>query len=86
MARSSHQRCFVKKGVFKACNFIKKKLQHRYFPVTFAKILRTPILKNICQRLLLYGNSYSNNITNIVILNATTNFLIAAERFDVRLF
>ena len=24
-----------------ACNFIKKKLQHRCFPVNFAKLLRT---------------------------------------------
>ena len=30
---------------------LKKKLQHRCFP---AKILRTPILNNICERLLLY--------------------------------
>ena len=37
-----------------ACNFIKKRLQHSYFPVKFTKFLRTPILKNICQRLLLY--------------------------------
>ena len=34
-----------------ACNFIKKRLQHRYFPVKFAIFLRTPILKNICKRL-----------------------------------
>ena len=31
-----------------------KRLQHRYFPVNVAKFLRTPILKNICQRQLLY--------------------------------
>ena len=24
------------------CNFIKKRFQHRYFPVNFAKFLRTP--------------------------------------------
>ena len=36
-----------------ACNLIKKSLQHRYFPVDIAKCLRTPILKNICGRLLL---------------------------------
>ena len=29
-----------------ACNFIKKRLQHRCFPVNSAKFLRTPILKN----------------------------------------
>ena len=31
----------------------KKELQHRYFLVKFAKFLRTPILKKICERLLL---------------------------------
>ena len=34
-----------------ACNFIKKILQHRCFPVNIAKFLRSPILKNICERL-----------------------------------
>ena len=36
-----------------ACNFTKKGLQHRCFPVKFAKDLRTPISKNICERVLL---------------------------------
>ena len=36
----------------RACNFIKKKLQHRYFPVNIAKHLRTHILKNIYEWLL----------------------------------
>ena len=35
-------------------NFIKKRLQHKCFPVKFAKSLRIPILKNICERLFLY--------------------------------
>ena len=35
------------------CNFIKKRLQHRCFPMKLAKFLRTPILKNICKRLFL---------------------------------
>ena len=30
---------------------LKKRLQHRCFPMKFAKILRTPVLKNICERL-----------------------------------
>ena len=40
-------------------NFIKR-LQHRYFPVKFAKFLRTLILKNICKQLPLNfkGNFY----------------------------
>ena len=37
---------------------MKKWLQHRYFPVNIAKFLRTPILKNICERLLLYCQIY----------------------------
>ena len=36
----------------KGCNFIKKRLQHRWFPVKFAKFLAAPILKNICEKLL----------------------------------
>ena len=35
------------------CNFIKKRLQRWCFPVNTANFLRTPILKNICERLLL---------------------------------
>ena len=37
----------------KSCNFIEKRLQHRFFPVKFEKILRTLFLKNICEQLLL---------------------------------
>ena len=37
----------------KACNFIKKRPQHMFFPVNIAKFLRTLILKNINKRLLL---------------------------------
>ena len=34
------------------CSFIKKRPQHRYFPVNIEKILILLILKNICKRLL----------------------------------
>ena len=37
---------FTKVAGLRACNFIKKKLQHRYFPVGIAKFLRTPFLLN----------------------------------------
>ena len=57
--RSSHQRCSTNKAVlknsaiftgkhlcwFQACIFIKKRLQHRCFPVNTAEFLGTPILK-----------------------------------------
>ena len=36
-----------------ACKFFKKRLQHKCFPVKFPKLLRIPILRNICKRLLL---------------------------------
>ena len=62
MYRSSHRRCSIEKAVLKtlaifeflyipvlaACNFIKKKLRHRGFPVNIGKFLRIPILKNNC--------------------------------------
>ena len=35
-----------------ACNFIKKRLWHRCFPVNFVKFLRTPFLRNNSGRLL----------------------------------
>ena len=42
-----------KNACLKACNFIKKTLQHRWFLDSTAKFLRTAILKNLCERLLL---------------------------------
>ena len=66
--RTSRLEVFCKKGVLKnfanftgkrlcwslfLINFIKMRLQRRCFPVKFAKFLRTPIVKNICERLLL---------------------------------
>ena len=37
-----------------ACRFIKKRLQHSHFPWKFPKSSRTPFLKNICERQLLF--------------------------------
>ena len=39
-------------------NFTKKRLQHRCFPVNIVIFLRTPILKNICKRLLLSEDEF----------------------------
>ena len=44
---------FRKLAGLQACKFIKKKLQHRCFPVNIAKYLRTLILMNIYEWLLL---------------------------------
>ena len=43
----------IKFLTFHVCNFIKRSLQHRCSPGNIAKFLRTPIFKNICERLLL---------------------------------
>ena len=78
-SRSSHRRCSIKRSVLKTftsfivkhlwwslqvCNFIKKRLQHKRFPVKFVKYLRTPILKNICERLLLH-QSYQTSVMEL---------------------
>ena len=44
---------FSKVAGLRASKFIKKRLQSSSFPVTFAKFLRIPTLKNICEQLLL---------------------------------
>ena len=44
---------FNKAAGLQTCNFIKKRLQHRCFSMNIAKFLRTTILKNNSERLLL---------------------------------
>ena len=50
-SRSSRPVVFCKKGVLK--NFVKFTGKHLPWSLFFAKLLRTPTLKNICERLLL---------------------------------
>ena len=45
---------FNKGAGFQACNFIKKCLKHNCFSVNILKFLETPILKSICERLVLF--------------------------------
>ena len=47
-------------------NFIKKRLKHRFFPVNITKILRAPVLENICQRLFELFPTWASNITSNV--------------------
>ena len=52
--QNSQEDTYLKKSFWHdACNFIKKRLQHRCFLVNFTKFVRTPILQNIWKRLLL---------------------------------
>ena len=46
--------CFKKVDRLKTCNIIKKRPQHRCFPVIIVKFLRLLISKNICEQLLFY--------------------------------
>ena len=48
--KSSRWQMFFKIGISQACNFVKKRLQHRYFPMRYTKkkINRTP---RLCQAL-----------------------------------
>ena len=68
-------------------DFIKIRLQHRYFLVKFAKFSRTRILNNICQRLLLWiwflgviaykcGNAKNENL-NLTFFSLPRNRKIA---------
>ena len=53
---------FFNIDVPQAGNFIKKRLQHRCFPVKLAKFLRTPFLKEHLRWLLLYM-LYTHDVT-----------------------
>ena len=69
---------FNKAAVLKACNFIKMRLRHKYLPMNIAKILRTPILKNICEQQLLLIISCLWVMTKIMI--AFKSFLVKQTR------
>ena len=46
---------FNKVADLRPATLFKKRLWQKYFPMNFSKPLRTPILKNICERLLLFA-------------------------------
>ena len=53
-----YQSLFFNKVAGRPVTLLKKRLWHRFFPVNFMKILRTPILQNTSERLLLYDIFY----------------------------
>ena len=60
-----HQCCSVllsKNAGLQSCSLNEKPLQDRCFPVNIAKILRTPVLKNICEPLFEHFATWANNI------------------------
>ena len=63
ISQYSHENTYVgslfsKVAGLKTCNFIEKRLQHRCLPVNIVKLLRAPILKNICKWLLLLFSTF----------------------------
>ena len=62
-----------------ACNFIKNRLQHRYFPVNIAQFLRTTFLKNTWVRLLLIMAiwlCFSRKSAKLAILSKSKNNIL----------
>ena len=61
-----HKKTSVQGSIFnkieghQACNFIKKRLQQRYFHVNIVKFIRRPILKNISEGLRCWKAFYEN--------------------------
>ena len=54
---------FIKVAGPQACNFIKKRLQHRFFPVKFAKFLRTP---SFTEHILAASDSFRFPVCNFI--------------------
>ena len=57
--------------------FVKKRLQHRRFPVKFVKFLRTPILKYICevhvQKYMYFCSFFEANLKKVLGDDSTSN-------------
>ena len=67
---------FNKVAGLKACNFIKKRLQHRCFPVNIAKFLRTSFFTEYLRWLLLHIVSIKlRNIFKLSPFHVTSLFL-----------
>ena len=73
---------FNKLAGFKTCNFLKKRLQHRCYPVNIAKFLSTLILMIICEQLLQFL-LLTVNISSWVLVSALNSIglLQSSSRF-----
>ena len=62
---------FNKVASLRPATLLKERLWRRCFPMNFTKLLRTPILKNICERLLLVAGcrtTYKLNRRDLLLL------------------
>ena len=55
---------FNENASIQSCNFIKRRLQHRCFPMNIATFFRTPVLKKICEQLFKHFPTWINNIAS----------------------
>ena len=75
----------TKLQAFRPAILLKKRLQHRCFPVNISKFLRTPIFKNIWKGLLLRILTFS--VRNLRILRRTRNLNdVFLHRFSMCVF
>ena len=68
---------------FKTCNFLKKRLQHRCFPVNITKFLRTFILMKICEQLLLPSLLLTVNISSKGLVSALNSIGLLQRSFSI---
>ena len=80
---------FNKVAGLRICNFVKKRLQNRCFPMKFSNFLRILILRNFCERLLLKVvgtqkriQNPSNNLRWNFLRNIFQTSTIFAKRSD----
>lgn len=50
---------FINVAGLQVCSYIKKRFQYRCFPAKFKQFLKTPILKKICEWLLLKWSNFN---------------------------
>ena len=73
-SRSSRSQMFFKVGALKVCNVIKKRLQHRCFPVNIAKHLKTAFLLNI------FGGCFWESLRHPLVKQETIHYFILKAR------
>ena len=71
---------FNKVAGLNACNFIKKRLHYSYFPVKFAKFLRTPSYTEHFRRLLLLREKHNDKKTLVKHVSPKNHLIIANFR------
>ena len=77
---------FNKVGGLQVSNFTNKKLQHRFFPVNLANILKNPFLTKVSQRLLRYfcDDNALSQVLDGILNTITQNAKISIKDFFIK--